>query len=158
MSPSSLPFFSNILLKNINNTKKISILLNDDEIKYIEELVYEYPEIFDKIGKNINDIMEDKEIGIHDFPQIICIISTIYNSNLIHEMMEKVDIINIVQYTIDSILDCGIIPLSEIELSIVKQIIDSSISLLRMNIGIIKKEEDLCCATFWKNGVKTNAN
>ena len=149
--------FSNILLKNLDHPEKISISLNENEIKYIDELVDEYPEVFEKISNSINDIMQEKDIDIHDFPQIVYIISTVYNSNLIDKMMEKVDIINIVQYTIDSILDCKIIPLSEIELSIIKQIVDSSINLLRMNMGIIKKEEDWCCATFWKSGVKTSS-
>jgi len=135
--------FTNILLHNLSNPKKISISLNPNEIRYIKKMVDDHPEIFDKISIQINDLIQEKILGIHDLPQIIIIISNVYNSNIISEIRYKVDIINVVQYTIDSILDCDLIPLPEIEESIIKKIVDSSINLLRMNI---KKEEEICCS------------
>jgi hypothetical protein len=143
--------FTNILLHNLSNPKKISISLNPNEIRYIKKMVDDHPEIFDKISIQINALIQEKTLGIHDLPQIIIIISREYKIMIPDT---KVDIINIVQYTIDSILDCDLIPFLEIEESIVKKIVDSSINLLRMNI---KKEEEICC-NFIDNYIKCALN
>jgi len=146
--------FTNILLHNLSNPEKISISLNPNEIRYIKKMVDDHPEIFDKISIQINNLIQEKTFGVHDLPQIIIIISNVYNSNIINNFADKVDIINIVQYTIDSILDCDLIALPEIEVYIVKKIINSSINLLKMNI---KKEQEGCCSLI-DNYIKCSLN
>lgn len=145
---------SNILLHNLYNSTKISISLNLNEITYIKKMVTEHPEIFDKISTKINNMMGKKRICVHDLPEVIIIISSVYNSNIINELINNVDIIKIVQYTIDSILDSNLIPLPEIETCIVKKIVESSINLLRMNM---EKKDEICCNLI-DNYIKSSLN
>ena len=130
-----------MLLDNLSNSE-ILLLLNDNEKAYLKELLYEHPEVFDKIIKSFDVILSDRNIDLHDIPQIILLISNIYNSNLLEKMLEKVDMVNIVQFTIDSILDSGLLQFPGIEISIIKKILNSSISLL------LKKEENYCFSLF----------
>ena len=88
------------------------------------------------------------KIDLHDIPQIILLLSTAYNSIPINQYFINIDIVNIIQYTIDSILDSGIIILPQIELTIIKQVVDSSIQLLRMTIPGIITETKWCLSFF----------
>jgi hypothetical protein len=54
----------------------------------------------------------------------------IYKSHLIENEIQKVGIINIIRFTLDSILESNIIPLLEAELKIIEKIINSSLFLL----------------------------
>lgn len=91
-----------MLLDNLSNSE-ILLLLNDNEKAYLKKLLYEHPEVFDKIIKSFDVILSDRNIDLHNISQIILLISNIYNFNLLEKMLEKVDMVNIVQFTIDSI-------------------------------------------------------
>ena len=131
----------NVLLNNLNNP---SITLNLDEIKYVQGLLQTNPEVFDKITDTVNNIMSDGKIDLHDLPKLLLLITQIYNSNLIHSLLNNVDIINIIQYTIDSLLSSDLLPLPNIEVKTIKSIIDTSINLLRLNIIPIENEVSNC--------------
>jgi len=131
----------NVLLNNLNNP---SITLNLDEIKYVQGLLQTNPEVFNKIADTVNNIMSDGKIDLHDLPQLLLLITQIYNSNLIHSLLNNVDIINIIQYTIDSLLSSDLLPLPNIEVKTIKSIIDTSINLLRLNIIPIENEVSNC--------------
>jgi len=98
----------NVLLNNLNNP---SITLNLDEIKYVQGLLQTNPEVFNKIADTVNNIMSDGKIDLHDLPQLLLLITQIYNSNLIHSLLNNVDII---QYTLDSLLSYDLLPLPNI--------------------------------------------
>jgi len=138
-----LPIVS-ILLDNMNE----SIQLNTNEILYLHRVINDHPEIFQQISANIEAILSDNKIDLHDIPQIILLLSTAYNSIPINQYFMNIDIVNIIQYTIDSILDSGIIILPQIELTIIKQVVDSSIQLLRMTIPGIITETKWCLSFF----------
>ena len=67
-----------------------------------------------------------------------------YKSHLIKNEIQKVGIINIIRFTLDSILESNIIPLLETELKIIERIVDSSLFLLGSSVDFIKKEEEAC--------------
>ena len=96
-------------------------------------------------SKNIDLIIVDNIINFHNIPQIIMVLSTIYSSNIIVKMLDGVDLINIIQFTINSILDSNIIPLPNVELLIIKNLVDASINLLRINMRAIEIESKYCC-------------
>lgn len=144
--PESIKVFPSIiqvLLVNMNKSN-LSVQLNENEIDFLKELIMNHPETFQEINENLNSILADKKIDIQDIPQIILLISNAYHSISINNIFENVDIINVIQYTIDSMIDSGIIPLPQIELTIIKQVIDSSIKLLRLTLPTIETGINNC--------------
>lgn len=128
-----------IILDKITNNK-LSIILNNDEIIYLQTLLAKNPEVFSKISENINNIMADGKLDLHDIPQIILLISNSINANLIKHILVNVDIINIIQFTINTLLESELLPFPDFELTIIKYVIDSSLTLLRTNIKYGKKK------------------
>jgi hypothetical protein len=151
----SLNNISNILLKNLNN-HALQINLNPNEIKYLKRLISERPTIFIKIPININKIIYDDTIYLQDIPQIILMLSDIYRINIIPQEIAGVDLINIIAYTINSIIDSKILHLQD-DSDSVKLLVESSIELLRIKISIVEKEkenkkeeeEKYCCFYFF---------
>ena len=150
MSFNKLP---DILLQNLN-IHTLQITLSPNEIAYLKRTINERPSIFIKILSNINKIIYDNTIYLQDIPQIILVLSDIYRSNIIEEIIAGVDLTNIIEYTINSILYSKLFYLQE-DLDIVKLLVDSSIELLRIKISIIEKEEEkkeeeikYCCFLF----------
>lgn len=136
----------NLLYENLNNS--VSVKLTDPEVNFIEELITKYPIILNQIKDQINNIMSDGKIDLHDIPQIVLLISNIYTSHIFEKSIENVEINNIVQFTLDSLIDSPILPLPNIEKEIIKKTIDFSISLLNFNITTIFKKEKICCYNF----------
>ena len=128
---------SKILLNNINKNinKNFSVDLNEDEIIVLNNMIIKYPIPFSSLSFELNKIVTNKIIDYDDIPEIINLISKMYIENLNKKILDTVDITNIIRYTIDSLLDSGTLPLSNMELVILKKIIDSSIELLKLNIS-----------------------
>lgn len=142
---------SDILLQNLN-IHILQISLSPNEIVYLKRIINERPSTFIKMLSNINKIIYENTIYLQDIPQIILVLSDVYRSNIIEEILPGVDLINIIEYTINSILYSKLFYLQE-DLDIVKLLVDSSIELLRIKISIIEKEEDkeeikYCCFYF----------
>jgi hypothetical protein len=134
---------SSMLYSNIIETlekRDSSIKLTKDEINYI----IDNPVVCSKIEEEINNIIVDNQIDYHDIPQIIVLMNEIYKSHLIENEIQKVGIINIIRFTLDSILESNLIHLSQIELQIIEKIVNSSLFLLGSSVDFIKKEEEAC--------------
>lgn len=132
-----------ILYDNIRN-ENFSINLTEDEIIFIHNLIEKNESIFQEIETEINKIDNENKIDYHDIPEIVILISEIYQSHII----ENVSLINIVQFTLDSIFDLNLVPVSEFEGKLIKKLINSSIKLLKMNINFIEEEEKDCFTIF----------
>ena len=155
-------FFSNTLLNNFQDNSNKYVKLNDAEINYIGDIVEEYPEILDKIVNGLVDIMAIKEKGevildYHDILDILLMIARVYNSNKIGKNLvtfnaeSNVDLVNVIQYTLETILYSDI-PFTDIDNTRpIKKQVDLYIELLRMNVTneplvkVEKKEEGCCC-------------
>lgn len=137
----------NLLYENLNNS--VSVKLTDSEVNFIEELITKYPNILNQIKDQIDNIILDGKIDLHDIPQIVLLISNIYTSHIFEKSIENIEIINIVKFTLDSLIDSSVLPLPNIKKEIIKKTIDSSISLLNFNITTIFKKEKICCYNFF---------
>lgn len=133
------------LLKTIEN-KGATIKLNQDEINFIKK----NPGLINKIQEEINKIITDNEINYHDIPKMICIMSDIYKTHFISEEIQNIRLINIIEFTIDSILELQVDPLPEVETQIIKSVVDSSLELLNTPVfnNFIVKEEKCCFRLF----------
>ena len=135
----SLNNLSNILLQNLNN-HILQVYLNQNEVEYLKKLINDRPTVFLKMTININKIIYDNTVYLQDVPQIILVLSNIYSNNIIEEIIEGIDLINIIHYTINSILDSKLLYFQD-DLDVFKILSDASIELLRIKISIIEKEK-----------------
>ena len=92
--------------------------------------LHEKPEVFEEISREINEILDNGKIDPHEIPQIVLLISKIYQKNT----PTKINLINIVRYTVEFILDMEMMEYYA-DFATMKNIIDSSIDLLKMNLG-----------------------
>ena len=124
---------SSLLLANV---KTPSYNLLPEQIEWINKFMEASPEVFDIILKDIIAITADGKIDSHDIPLLIKLITDVYNSRAIaRDMANSQNIIAFVKFTLEVILDSKYIVLPEIEKIIIKGLIDSSISLLSMNVA-----------------------
>ena len=136
-----------LLLSNLTSP---NIKLSQSEILYMKNILQSDPKIVQQIQDDINNICVDGVINYSDIPDIIILIADIYRDHMIINLVNDVGICNIVKFTIDSILDSGLLPFPETELKIAKNILDPAIMLLGKNITITPiKNSKLCsCFTF----------
>ena len=137
-----------MILTEVLNVSMIDSKLTFDEKKLLKQLILENPTAFHNITVNINKILLDGKINIGNIPQMILIISSFfknlnYNSN-------DIDILKLVEFISNTILDSGIWPLPEIEIEILKSVVDTSIKLLDSNLGSIEIETKNTCFRFWR--------
>jgi hypothetical protein len=124
---------TSLLLANVNIP---SYNLLPEQIVWINKFIEASPEVFDIILKDIIAITADGKIDSHDIPLLIKLITDVYNSRAIaRDMANSQNIIAFVKYTLEVILDSKYVVLPEIEKTIIKGLIDSSISLLSMNVA-----------------------
>ena len=135
----------NVLKNNLQNNK-YSMHLSPLDIKYIDTLLDGNPEMFNQIHSMVDEIIGDGVLDIHDVPKIVLLVSKIYKTHLIGEIIKQVKILSVIRFTVDSLLESGLIPLPEIEIIIIKKIVDVSIDLLSTNIDIIEEEAKTCWA------------
>jgi hypothetical protein len=128
---------SEIVLNSLQNP---STVLADKEKVFLKYLLNDSPESLQKIDAAIDEIMSDGKIDFHDIPQIIFVISNIVKNS---KIKTSADMVSIVQFIIDSILDSGLLPIPNFEVEILKKVVDSSMGLLKTNIGSIKTT--VCC-------------
>lgn len=136
----SLIDLSDILLQNLNRPI-LQITLSQNEIVYLKKLINERPSLFLKMSISINKIIYDNIVYLQDIPQIILLLSDIYRSNIIEEILPGIDLINIIEYTINSIINSKLLYFQD-DIDIIKLLVNSSIELLRIKISIIEKEKE----------------
>ena len=124
--------------------------LSSNEINYMNTLLTQHPELFeDSIQTLVREIMSDGVIDIHDVPNIILLISRIFNSNVISHMIHTVNVFKLVEFVIDALLDSGILPLSSNDSAVIRRVVDTSLNLLDTNLNFIKKSAPIvgssCC-------------
>lgn len=120
-----------------DNLKNPSYNLSTEQINWINNFMTASPDSFTIIMNDIKTITSDGKIDSHDIPLLIKLISDVYNSGAISSALSNpINIIDFVQFTLNVILDCQYLILPEIEKKIIKKVIDSSIALLTINIGV----------------------
>jgi hypothetical protein len=130
---------SKILLENVNMP---SYNLTKDEIVWIETFIKSSPDTFSGIISDINVIISDGKINMQDVPAIVKLLSDIYHSNALNIKIvtNPKNIVSFIKFTFDVIIECELIPLSDVEKKIIESIVDSSLSLLLTNLPKIEAE------------------
>ena len=139
--------------------EKYAVHLSDNEKQYISVLMEKNPEVFAKIQQTMDDIMADGVVDLHDIPKIILLISQMYQANVLVEFIQHIRLLSLVKFTVDCLLDSGLLPIPQVEVVIIKRIVDTTIDLLSTNMdtiqGMVKKTKKcrtwvywLCCSDF----------
>ena len=125
---------SNIIVNAVNVAETLTttiveietkgiIKLNENEIKFIKQMMKNSPDSFAKISTEINEILNKRQIEVRDIPHLIYIIASIYISDFDHK---NINIIDCIQFTIDAILESGILPINTVEKDILEAIVNAS--------------------------------
>ena len=137
-------FLLTSLLKN--SVLDFNCSLTPQNIAVINVLINTCPDIFDELNDDIKNIIADNKIDLQDIPSLIHIITKIFNSPVIKSAiinhginLEPEDIVLYIKYTLDTILTSQFLVIPEIQKTIIKKIIDTSLDLLITNIPSIKK-------------------
>jgi len=154
-------FLLTTLLKN--SVLDVNCSLTPENIAVINVLVTTCPDIFDELNDDIKNIIADNTIDIQDIPSLVHIITKIFNSPVIKSAiinhgihLEPEDIVLYIKYTLDTILTSQFLVIPEIQKTIIKKIIDTSLDLLITNIPSIKKNVVIISGfTYIKNIIMT---
>ena len=133
-------------LKNTLTSDVYSLHLTPKEMSFMTDLLNEHPEVFGKIQSTIEEIISDGKVDLHDIPKIVLLISQIYHEHLLGYIVKDVGVINILKFTLDALLESGIIPVPSFAMAIVKGIVDVSLELLNKNVQIhptVTKEDSI---------------
>lgn len=112
------------------------IHLSEKEHAFMHDLLQDHPEVFGKIQATVEEIISDDKVDLHDIPKIVLLCSEIYHQHLILYIAQEVGVINLLRFTLDALIDSGIIPVPAFLICIVKGIIDVSLNLLAANVHI----------------------
>lgn len=120
-------------LKNDKYAMKLSV----QETNFMHNLLQDHPEVFRKIQGIVEEIMADGKVDIFDLPNLIRLCSQIYHEHLVGYAIQHVGVISLIQFTLDALLDSGLLPINGVTKDILKKVIDSSLELLNANVSSI---------------------
>lgn len=111
--------------------------LNVQEIRFMQILLRDHPEAFRDIQCIMEEIMADGRVDIFDLPNLIRLCSQIYHHRLVGYAIQQVGVISLVRFTLDALLDSGLLPVNGAARDVLKKVIDSSLDLLATNVSEI---------------------
>lgn len=130
------------LLSSLQISVNTSYTITEKDRKLIKAMLQNSPQSFDQIDSTITEIMKDGKIDIHDIPNIVLLVSKLFEHTI---SVKNVDLISAVEFVIHVIL--SLLPIPPEEIIIVDKIVDSSIGLLKTNLNYIEHVFDstTCC-------------
>jgi len=127
-----------VLLYNINVS---SYHLTNDQIIWINEFIKASPASFEKIITDIKSISSTGEIELYHIPPIIKFCADIYYSGAINYKLVNCDnIIAFIKFTMNVLLNSQLIIIHGVEKEVIQTLVDTSITLLSMNITTVETE------------------
>jgi hypothetical protein len=129
-----------LLLANVNVS---SYNLKPDQIIWINEFIKASPASFEKITSDIQSITFRGEIELNNIPQIVKLCADVYYSVAInYNLVNPANIIAFIKFTIDVILTEQLVIIHGVEKEVVQALVDTSLTLLSMNITNIATERE----------------
>jgi hypothetical protein len=145
----SLSQILNQKLQELNASPLILVItLTPVEINLLTYILSRSPEYVDAIADEVNKIVRQGRIELHDIPDIILLIVDIYKTKFSEHDINIADIAGIVKFTVDALLHSGVLPLPEIEIEIIEKLLDSSIALLKTSPRVVSSMETCCFKLF----------
>jgi hypothetical protein len=122
------------------SASKFSVNLTPQEIAVITALVNDASgAILPQINTTIEGLLkEGGKLSLHDIPQLVLLITQLFQSNFFG--VKNINLLNVIKYTLDSLLDSNILPIPSGLESVAKTIVDTSIELLNTTIPVVEEE------------------
>ena len=115
-------------LENALFSDKYCVHLTQKEHAFMHDLLQDHPEVFGKIQATLEEIISDDKVDLHDIPKIVLLCSEIYHQHLILFLVQEVGVINLLRFTLDALIDSGLIPVPSCLIYVVKGIVDISLN------------------------------
>jgi hypothetical protein len=93
--------------------------------------------ILPQIQQTLDTILRDGNISLHDIPELVLLITQIFQSNI---SVKNINILNLIQYTLDALLESNILPIEKPLQVVAKNMIDTSLTLLNTSLPTIEQE------------------
>ena len=127
------------VIRNAITFQRFSIRFTTEEIAFVQNLLNKQPEVFGEINNNVQNILSDGQLTYHDVPELILVLAKLYYDHLVEKMIYDVDVIRMVQFTIDALLESGLLPIPGLEVMLIEKLVDASLALLDANVKNIQK-------------------
>jgi len=109
--------------------------LNSEELIILTEYVTNYRDISRMISSALKSYIYKEELEIYFVPEIILnIASVLKNTNIIDELEDPLNIILIIRFNLIYLFDSCILPMPQVDLSVLDFVITSSLNLLATDI------------------------
>lgn len=115
-----------------------------NEIKYVKTIIAEDPTFLDSISTNLNQIVADGKIDLHDIPQIVLVLSKVVKLNF-RKIVKNINVLSVVEYILHKIINSGLLPIPPVQKEVLNKVIETSIKLLEMNSEVIESN----CKKWW---------
>ena len=110
------------------------------EMSVIQKMIAISPDSFHSINNHINETINTPDkFELKDLLKIVHNISSIYIQLF---DPKEISIIGCIKFTIDAILDSGLLPFPNIEIRMVKKIVDVSLDFLETNLPTAEEVEE----------------
>lgn len=124
----------------VPSASKFSVNLTTYEIAIITALVNDASgTILPQIKSTIEGLLkEGGKLSLHDIPQLVLLITQLFQSNLF--AVKNINLLNVIKYTLDSLIDSNILPIPSGLEAVAKTIVDTSIELLNTTLPAAEEE------------------
>ena len=121
-----------LLLALIPDSSSNFCTLTPTEIVFMTNLVKDASgTIVLQIQQTLDTVLQDGSISLHDIPQLVLLITQIFQSNV---SVKNVNVLNLIQYTLHVLLESNILPISPQSQTAAKTMIDTSLTLLNTSL------------------------
>ena len=138
-SQSNCPIRGLPIIETINHAsskEKYTVHLSSIDIVFMHNMLCSRPEIFSRIQETIDAIMVDGKVDVFDLPHVIRLCAQLYDEKKIQEAFQQVDVIALIRFTLDALLDANILRMDDdVTQEAVKKITDASLVLLATNVS-----------------------
>jgi hypothetical protein len=126
---------SNIIQYIITNITNPDYNLSQEQIIWIQKFIALSPSSLEIVLGDIENIIKDGKIDLHDIPMIIKMITDMYHYHALKVgILEPKIVISLIKYTINALIDSQYINLPLTERTQINNIINISLDLLSTNL------------------------
>jgi hypothetical protein len=127
---------SELLLAKVNSP---TYQLTETQIQWIQQFIKASPDSFQRIASDVQSIVSDGKIDLHDIPALVKLLADIYNTDAIPwGLSHPANIIVFVKFTVDVIFSSQYLMLPDAEKKAIQLLIDTSLDLLSMKLHSIE--------------------
>lgn len=128
-------------LRELLITKLVVCNLTKHDENWIHHFINNCPLAFTEISAEMDSIMYDGKIDVHDIPHIISVASKIYHSHAILAEFKNTDnMFMLIEFTMDCVIDA----MSDLEKIVAKRLVRTSILLLKQSVVLHKIKRRWC--------------